>query len=117
MALITIKPENTGGGRASSKPSARVYKEGQLIINAAASKLLGTVERAIVQVDNQIGLIVLTPTTPDNEGGSFSVNGGGYMPVRLSIRGAVRRFPHLVGEYEVRKRSGAIELRQVSESI
>lgn len=113
MALVTIKPENVGGGRSSGQPSGKLYKEGQFTLNAAFSKLLGNVERVIVQVDDKLPIIVLTPTTPTNEGGSFSVNGGGYMPIRLTLRGAVRRFPHLIGDYDqVRKRAGAIELRQ-----
>lgn len=111
--LVTIKPANMGGGRARSEPSGRLYEGGQFTLNSACAALLGNVERVIVQVDDKLPLIVLTPTTPSNEGGAFSINGGGYMPIRLTIRDAVRRYPHLIGEYNiVRKRAGAVELRR-----
>lgn len=111
--LVTLRPENLGGGRARGTPSARMYKDGQLVLNAACAALLGNTERIVVQVDDKQAIIVITPTTPDNEGGGFRVAGGGNAPIRITLRAAARRFPHLIGEYDqVRRRAGAVELRR-----
>lgn len=117
MAWITIKPENTGGGRTAAPPSARMHKDGALVMSAACMKLLGETKRVLVQVEPTLRAIRLTPTTPTNTG-AFSINGGGgATPPRVSLRKAVRKWPSLVGVYgEVKRIAGGVELRQTADA-
>lgn len=112
MPWITIKPENAGGGRTAAPPSARMYKDGAFVMSVTCMRLLGAIERVLVQVDPDKRAIRLTPTTPNNVDG-FSINGGGgASPSRISLRKAVRNWSGLAGEYrEIHKTAGGVELR------
>lgn len=110
MTWHTLKPANKGGGRKWETPAAKLYDTGQLTLNTAACTQLGWPPRVRLEVEPDARLMRLKPTTPDDQGG-FSLSGGGNTPHRLMCRELVQRWPHLVGDYQVVRTAGGIELR------
>ena len=110
MTWHTIKPTNSGGGRQRMTPAGKLYESGQLTINAAAGEMLGFPVRVLLSVDPDARRMRLTPTTPDN-GGGFSLSGGGNTPHRIMCKEVVKRWPEMAGDYTVQKIAGGVELR------
>lgn len=116
MAWIHVKPDNSGGsGRRRKEPTAKLYDNGQLTLNHAATALLGEPPRVRVQIEPELKRMRLQPATP-NDAGAFSLSGGGNSPHRISLKSVVRQFPALCGDYRVVRAAGGIECIQESES-
>lgn len=112
MPWIKIKPESSGGGRAPAPAGARMYKGGQLVINANCLRLLGETERIEVEVDPDRPAIRMSPTTPTNEGAYTVIGGGGAIQTRINLTKVARRWPQFVGDYTAHKIAGGVELRK-----
>lgn len=108
---IEIKPRSTGGRGYPQPPSARIDQEGNLVLSAAAVELLGDPVRARLQVETNLQLIRLLPTSPDNREG-WRLSGGGNAPHRIKLRKLVRSCPQMVGNYTVNKIEDGIELEK-----
>lgn len=72
--------------------------------------MLGYPDRVLLTVDPDAKRMRLTPTTPDN-GGGFSLSGGGNIPHRIMCKGVVKRWPVMAAEYTVQRIAGGVELR------
>lgn len=113
MPWVNLKPDNRGGGRKRQPPSAKLSAAGLLVLNHEAGDLLGNPAKVLVQVEPETCMFRMFPTTPDNTGG-FSLSGGGATPPRIKITSATSQWPHLVGDYQVIRSAGGIELRKVT---
>jgi hypothetical protein len=112
MTWITIKPANLGGGRQPKTPAAKLYADGQFVINHAACALLGEPSRVAVQVDPVAQRIRLSPATP-GDNGAFALAGGGNSPHRISLRSVAKQWPGMVREYAVVRVAAGVECRPV----
>lgn len=108
---IKIIPANQGGGRKSTEPTAKISEAGQLHMSQAAARLLGEPRRVRVEIQPDSQLVRMYPGTPD-DGGAFSLSGGGNSPYRIHCRALVRDHPQMAGQYIASKINGGIELRK-----
>lgn len=100
---FNIRPgSNSGSGRQRLAPAAKLRADGQLVLNHAASEMLGNPDRVLVRVNPGQRVIRLQPTTPSDTGG-FALSGGGNAQCRISLREATKKWPHMVGDYRVSK--------------
>lgn len=110
---LDIKPGASGGqGRPRMAPAAKLSTDGQLVLNHAASELLGNPARVKMQANPHLERIRLTPTTPNDNGG-FALSGGGNAQCRISCREMMREYPELAGSYKISKfASGVLLVRE-----
>lgn len=110
-----IKPgAGSGAGRQRLPPAAKLGTDGNLVLNHAASEMLGNPERVLVSVNPGQQAIRLRPTTPSDTGG-FALSGGGNAQCRISLREVVKKWPVLLGEYQVRKSANGVQLARAIE--
>ena len=114
MPWQQLIPTNTGGGRQSKTPSAKLSETGAFVLNLAAVKLLGEPAKVLVHLNAEERRIRLTPTTPENRGG-FALSGGGNSSYRIGLKQVVAAHPEMVGSYRIVKIAGGIECRRVDE--
>lgn len=107
---FNLRPASgSGSGRQRLPPAAKLTADGQLVLNHAASEMLGNPERVLVRLNPGRQEIRLQPTTPGDAGG-FALSGGGNAQCRISAREAAKRWPHMVGEYVVSKATSGVLL-------
>lgn len=105
-----LKPGATSGpGRQRLPPAAKFGADGILVLNHAASEMLGEPSRVLVSVNPGQPAIRLRPTTPSDTGG-FALSGGGNSQCRISLREAAKKWPILLGDYQVRKSANGVQL-------
>lgn len=105
-----LKPgAGSGAGRQRLPPAAKLNADGQLVLNHAASELLGNPDRVLVSVNPSQQAIRLRPTTPSDTGG-FALSGGGNAQCRVSLREAAKKWPHMLGDYQARKVASGVQL-------
>lgn len=110
-----LKPAAAPGpGRKRLPPAAKLTDGGQLVLNHAASDLLGNPERVLVRINPGQQAIRLAPTTPDDTGG-FALSGGGNAQCRISLREVAGKWPVLAGEYSVSRATSGILLTKTRE--
>lgn len=107
---LEFKPGGSGGsGRQRLAPAAKVGTDGIMVLNHAASELLGNPARVLVGVNPFQRKFRLKPTTPDDAGG-FALSGGGNAQSRISIKEIINKYPLLAGTYRVGKAASGIML-------
>lgn len=107
---FSLRPGSTSGpGRKRLPPAAKLDGGGQLVLNHAASELLGNPDRVLVRINPGQQAIRLQPTTPADLGG-FALSGGGNAQCRISLREAVKKWPEMCGEYRVSKATSGVLL-------
>lgn len=105
-----LKPgSGSSTGRQRLPPAAKLSTDGQLVLNHAASEMLGNPDRVLVSVNPGQQAIRLRPTTPSDTGG-FALSGGGNAQCRISLREATKKWPVMIGEYQVRKSANGVQL-------
>lgn len=109
---IQLKPAaGSGSGRKRLPPAAKL-SGGQLVLNHAASELLGNPDRVLVRINPGQVAIRLSPTTP-NDAGGFALSGGGNAQCRISLREVAGKWPELAGEYHVSRATSGVLLTKV----
>lgn len=112
---FTLRPATAPGpGRKRLPPAAKLTGGGQLVLNHAASELLGNPDRVLVRVNPGQQAIRLHPTTPGDAGG-FALSGGGNAQCRISLREATAKWPGLIGEYRASKGANGVLLTRIEE--
>lgn len=107
---FNAKPDRASGpGSPRKAPAAKLIAGGQLVLNHAASAMLGDPDRVLVRFNPGQKAIRLTPTTPGDSGG-LALSGGGNAQCRISVRKLVRDYPLLVGDYQVSKAANGVLL-------
>ena len=107
---FNLRPGAGGGsGRQRLPPAAKLNSDGQLVLNHAASELLGSPDRVLVRLNPGRQEIRLQPTTPSDSGG-FALSGGGNAQCRISLREATKKWPHMLGEYRASRMAQGIAL-------
>lgn len=113
---FNLRPRSgSGSGRERLPPAAKLISGGQLVLNHAASELLGNPDRVLVRYNPGQAIITLQPTTPTDTG-SYALSGGGNAQCRISVRDLVNDWPLLCGDYRVSKAQSGVRLtREESE--
>lgn len=110
MAWINLRPAaNQGGGRQKGPPTAKVYETGQTTLSHATVELLGSPSKVLVSYEPDLCRIRLVPTTPGDKGG-FGLSGGGNSPQRMMLKIMIKDHPDMIGDYEVIRVTGGVEL-------
>ncbi len=117
MAWIRFVPANSGGGRKKETPSAKVSDGGQLIMNHAATVILGGPAKIIVEFEDRLCQFRILPATPGDKG-AYSLSGGGNAQHTASVRAYRRVHPQMVGEYKVSKMAhGILLMKKTDEEL
>lgn len=107
---FNLRPQSgSGSGRQRLPPAAKLNADGQLVLNHAATELLGSPDRVLVRLNPGKQEIRLQPTTPSDNGG-FALSGGGNAQCRISMREAAKKWPHMLGEYRVSRMAQGVVL-------